>query len=772
MVGLLLLSGVFGFVLILAAGWYVRPATRWLILAAYLLGILALALKWVVTTPYSDLVQVDTALYMDFATRLFLKGRNPYDWDYAGVFDLYRTSQVGGTPRLDGIMAISSYPYPALSFLLLVPFHLFELPGAFLISYAALGLLMLVIFVNAPRSIQPLVLAPFVVGLDFSEVVPIGTMDIVWCLLLVGMIVSWEKPLWRAVLFGLAIAFKQSAWLVAPFLLIRLWRDAEAATPSPWKRLALFGGISGGVFLAFNVPFFLWGPRAWFEGVAVNVEAPLVMFSQGGLASLTQLGFVTLPKNYYALIMAVVLGLLLVAYWRHYASLRHTLWFIPGIFLWMTYRNINSYWIYWVFPATATLKMVAQQPSPNLPERRAWMPTLVSSALILSSVLAVGVWLGHSASGIGLKIQYPLFSADGRVNQVEVVVTNNTDHVLTPRFFVQHEDQYLNPLAWEIKKGPLTLQPGQAAPYVILTRQSAYSFLFHENAQIIVTDASGHYDRHTVARIEPDYSFFWPEAITNRDFHLWDTVTGSPSHWRMISEPQQAATVASLVQDDRLGLRFSLDTKQTGQAWAALQNLVAYQHEPFGLWVYYDSSLLNASDAAYGLEIDDNTHRLWILFGPDPYTGPTPDDTYVVQQPIPVDAWVYQEIDLDALYAEAGWPAPPFVPAVFRNVNADFQLIWLRLMVMARSDSPQTVSAVFGPIHQDYEVSPQFRMAQTMDDPAAYYVRLGQTYVLERNFVRARDAFEQALEFEPDNVAALTGIEQLGPSAEARDSHD
>lgn len=771
-IALLVLCGVFGFVLIVAAGLQVRPAARWLILAAYLLGVFSLALKWMITTSYSDLVQVDTALYMDFAARLFLEGRNPYDWDYAGVFDLYRTSQIGGTPRLDGVMAISSYPYPALSFLLLVPFHLVGLPGAFTISYAALALLMLVVFINAPKSIQPLVLLPFVTGMDFSEVVPIGTMDIVWCLLFVCMIASWKQPLWRAALFGFAIASKQNAWLVGPFLLIRLWYDHEDETPSPWRRLAVFLGVSGGIFAAFNAPFLLWDPRAWLEGIAVNISAPLVMFSQGGLASLTQLGLVTLPKNYFMLVMLVALGLLLVAYWRHYSCLRHTLWFIPGIFLWMTYRNINSYWLYWIFPAVAALKTISDGPSPKLPKSRAWKPTLLVSVLVLIVVFAAGVWLAQTESGVAIEIRYPLYSANGRVNKAEIVVTNNTDHVLTPRFFVQHQDQHLSPLAWEINEGPLSLRPGDVAHYMISTRQSTYSFLFHEDAQLIVTDAGGNYDLRAVIRLEPDHSYFWPEAITNPDFRFWDTSTEVPSHWSLISEPPHVANVTPLVKNDRLGVRLSLNMTQTAQAWTVLQNLVEYQHEPFGIWLYYDSSLLNVSEVAYGLEINDSVHQLWILYGPKPYNGPVPVDTYVMQHTIPADTWVFREIDLDALYAEAGWPPAPFVRTVFRDVDSDFQLIWLRLMVTAQSDTPRTIDAVFGPLDQGYTLSPQFRMAHTMDDPADYYVRLGEAYVRERNYDRAQEAFEQALKFEPDNTSALIGIEQLNSWPDARHPHE
>jgi hypothetical protein len=55
-----------------------------------------------------------------------------------------------------------------------------------------------------------------------------------------------------AVALGWAVAFKQFALLVWPFLLRHL-----AATGAPWRR---YLGISGGLAAAMTVPFFLWAP--------------------------------------------------------------------------------------------------------------------------------------------------------------------------------------------------------------------------------------------------------------------------------------------------------------------------------------------------------------------------------------------------------------------------------------------------------------------------------------------------------------------------------
>lgn len=761
---LLLLCGLLGFALIAAAGIHPASKTRWLILLAYILGTLVLAVKWMQTSYLSDLVEGDTALYMDFAARLLLEGKNPYTWDYAGVFDLFRTSPIGGTPRLDGVMAISSYPYPALSFLVLVPFQLLRLPAAFLTSILALIGVLILLFVRSPKAIQPLTLLPFFVGLDFAELVPIGTMDIVWALLLTCMVLVWREPVWRAVFYGLAIAFKQSAWLVAPFLIISLWLDEEAATPSSFRRVIKFLAISGGIFVMANGPFVLWDAAAWYRGVAVNLQEPLAMLSQGGLASLTQSGFVYLPKSFYMGLTLAVFALLLFTYARHHETLRYAFWFMPGIFLWVTYRSINAYWLYWVFPATAAAINWLITPWHTSAPRvkvHSWKPTLLLALAVLLLVLVGAVVMAPNEPRVILEPQIPLLAGDGYGNSMTVVLSNNSGEVMRPRFAVQHQDQFLNPLSWQIDDGPAALGPGESATYRISTDKNTYGFLLHENAHVVATDANGNYKLRTVARLEPDVTYLWPESIPNPDFQVWDAASNAPIHWHFLNDPPGTGQIAPIHKDDRPGLTIKLDTSYPGYKWAAVQNLIVFPQRPFGVWLYLDPALQDARDVAYGLEFNDGEHRLWVLYGTQDYAGSAPDGVRILRRWLPAGAWSLQEIDLPALYAEAGWDPPPFAPAVYRGLDADFQLVWLRLMIATPAETRQVPSAYFGPIEYEYQMDPQDRMAQILDDPADFYVRLARAQAQDRNYWRALEAYQQALRFSPGNAEALEEMQQL-----------
>ncbi|MEK7324234.1 MAG: hypothetical protein AAB217_03125, partial [Chloroflexota bacterium] len=93
---------------------------------------------------------------------------------------------------------------------------------------------------------------------------------------------------------------------------------------------------------------------------------------------------------------------------------------------------------------------------------------------------------------------------------------------------------------------------------------------------------------------------------------------------------------------------------------------------------------------------DNGQHKLWLLFGPQAYSGPVDDGVMVVNQIIPSGEWTRRTIDLPAVYAQAGLQLPPLQHATYRGLEGDLRLIHLRLLLV--SDVPAT--AYFGEIEQ------------------------------------------------------------------------
>jgi hypothetical protein len=697
---------------------------------------------WGQTSAGRDLVTIDPALYSDMAGELLQRGENPYTWDLSGAFDLYRTSQEASTPRLNAANE-DFFPYPSLPFLLVVPFQILNLPGSFLLVVAAHVAVLLLLFLAAPVEIRPLVLLPVVVGFNFPSMTSIGVTDIVWVALLVGMVLAWERPTLRAVLFGLAAAFKQGPWLVAPFLLLRIWREEEGG--DPWASLKRFVLVSGATFLLINGPFMVWDFRAWFRGVTGPLGDDLVFFSQGGLATLSHLSLVSLPKSYYLNATLSVLALLLFVYWRHYQALRNVYWIMPGLFMWLSYRSLVSYWTYWIFPMLATLI----RPGPareKSRERPSWRPTLAVAGSVLGLLLVTGILLSLMPAPIEVRPLLPIETAGGRVNSLRVQVTNHSDRALTPRFAVQQRSTTMNPLPWAIHRGPLTVPPGGSAVYHIATGRADRSFSVFEGVQLVVTDAGSDYALRGAAPIGPESSFLWPDAIPNPSYHYWDQTRTAPLLWELVADPAGSAALSPGNGEGPATLKLTLDAQSAGANRVSLRSLVILPLNPFGVWVYWDPPEGTPSSIAYGLEIDDGQHQLWFLFGSQDCAELVDDEAYVVTLDVPFRRWSLQQIDVPAAYAEAGWRLPEPRAALYRGLDLDLRLVQVSLFLAAHGPAGER-QAHFGPIVQDdYRVEPRALMAETLDDPAAYYLRLVELYSRDRNSVRASEAGQRAIQ--------------------------
>jgi hypothetical protein len=99
-------------------------------------------------------------------------------------------------------------------------------------------------------------------------------------MLLAAVLAETGRPLGSGLALGLAVATKQTAWVVAPFLLLTM-RDR---TGRAWRRGTL---AVGSVAAAFVLPFLLWDPGALVEDV---VKFPLGLGRQGSPARTPTLG--------------------------------------------------------------------------------------------------------------------------------------------------------------------------------------------------------------------------------------------------------------------------------------------------------------------------------------------------------------------------------------------------------------------------------------------------------------------------------------------------
>ena len=287
-------------------------------------------------TPYHN----DAIALNDCAARLLLDGKDPYAT--LDIFACYGALGIGAdrtTPLRSGEFAdLTVYPtdaeldrvwalrqqsganvefvtrpsYPALSFLLLVPFVALEIDSNYLYLGCLLAAMALIVW-RASATLRAFVLTGLLGASCLAAFTVGGSADLLYAPPLVAAWI-WRHRLGGGVAFGIAVAIKQLAWFIAPFYFI-----AVLAT-SGWRKAVTHAGVAAAIFALTNLPFIAWHPADWLAGVLTPVVEP--MFARGsGIVFLgTNGGLPLLSTSAYFALEAIAMAVCLAIAWRS----RHT----------------------------------------------------------------------------------------------------------------------------------------------------------------------------------------------------------------------------------------------------------------------------------------------------------------------------------------------------------------------------------------------------------------------------------------------------------------
>lgn len=483
-----------------------RPWMRGVVLAG-LLGALG-SYAYIQMTLYAPLywTRTDNEMIGEYAVEVLQSGQNPYTWDYSDMTRVFRDRGNRTTQFLDNSTQ-RRVTYPAFPTLLLYAFDSVGLGQARTVTFLFLGGLMVLMFAGAPPDYRPVILLPLFVQKDFIVLSLIGAQDVVWSALLVAMLLTWKRPIWRAALFGLAVNFRQQPWFIAPFLLLHLW-DEGGTHAERLRRMAVFTGIAGGMFVLFNLPFFVMNPVEWVLSALEPSYARFNVFSQG-LAALTQYGLLPLTRDYYTLLHLGSYVCLLYVGIRHRRDLGQAFWMIPAVFFWLYYRGLGNYWFYWLPPLTMAM-LVLRQRAP-VPEVRAhWRSTALAGGACVMVMLVLALLPAFRSERVSARIIAPVEltpAGEVLVERLHVRVTNHGPEAFRPRFSVQYE-RVTEIYTWIIESGPDWLAAGESADYVI-SAEGARGKMFapQRGAQVVVNDAGLDYRWRAVATVPSPEEF-------------------------------------------------------------------------------------------------------------------------------------------------------------------------------------------------------------------------------------------------------------------------
>jgi uncharacterized membrane protein len=330
----------FAFALIVLALISKSPlrSKAYLVVAA---GAYAVLLNFVSTVAFQPFYRIDSPAYTQYSAALLLQGRNPYAESMLPSLSAFRVPPDAWSP-LEGGGLFARSPYPPLSFVVLVP--ALALGGTdtrwiyLAFHLAGLGLL----YARAPVAFRGVAPIGLVMTLDLVLYTPWGVPDILWVVPGILMATDLGRPARAGLWYGIACAFKQTPWLLAPFILLWYWHRRPTGTR---EGTLVFGGIASGVFLLINAPFLVWAPSSWVEAMfapLLSLQVPTGV----GPSTLVAYGYLHLPRTFFVAAEVGLFAILILAYHLYFERLEFAFWIFPALVLFASYRMLQSYAVY------------------------------------------------------------------------------------------------------------------------------------------------------------------------------------------------------------------------------------------------------------------------------------------------------------------------------------------------------------------------------------------------------------------------------------------
>jgi hypothetical protein len=421
----------------------------------------------------------DEGAFLQYGTRLLLRGQNPFAHSMAPALQLYGAAPVP-TALTNGSIS-THFVYPSLPLLLSVPFYWLtngveSVPIAAVFFQCVTAALLLVILPSRLRPLAvivvfelPLLFGFEVAGSFYTMFLPFALVAI-WKWTEVGQEGRLSRAdLVRAVCLGLACAVEQIVWAMALFLLVGIWRAGS-------RRLGNLGSarVTGRFALAVaaafgvvNLPFFVWGPGAWWSGVSGPFLQHPIPFGEG-LVDLTlflRAGGGNL--GWYTDAAIALLAALLVAYAVWFRGLWRAGIILAGLMFFVSTRPLDGYWIEAAPLWVAAVIVPGPDPDPApLPRRSGGLHGLrvAWAAVLFAPALAFGGLALTATAPLRLHIEsVGIESALQDVWRVSVRATNETGNPVRPQFALNSTGQLSS--YWTIASGPTVLAAGRTALY-------------------------------------------------------------------------------------------------------------------------------------------------------------------------------------------------------------------------------------------------------------------------------------------------------------------
>ena len=244
----------------------------------------------------------------------------------------------------------------------------------------------------------------------------------------------------RAVCLGLACAVEQVVWVMALFLLVGIWRagSRRLGNLGSERVTGRFALVAATAFGLVNLPFFVWGPGAWWSGVSAPFLEHPIPFGEGlvDLTLLLRAGGGNL--DWYTDAAIALLAALLVRYAVWFRGLWRAGIILAGLMFFVSTRPLDGYWIEVAPLWVAAVIVPGPDPDPApLPWRSGGLQGLrVAWAAVLFA--PASCWAAsRSTATAPLRLHVESVGVESALQdvwRVSVQATNETDSPVRPQF--------------------------------------------------------------------------------------------------------------------------------------------------------------------------------------------------------------------------------------------------------------------------------------------------------------------------------------------------
>ena len=280
---------------------------------------------------------VDSVAAVHQAANIFVAGHDPYeDLDAVEALRQFGLDPSLATHLQDG-SDVTTYNYPALSFLVPAPFVALGLGD---IRFIYLGEIVIVtlLLIRAVRvPWRPLATAAIVGNAIIVRQNVLAGVDPLWAILTVLAFLFVARRWTSPILIGLACATRQPAWFFVPFYLVAVWKSSGRREA---LRRAGIAAVAGAIP---NLPFVIASPGAFLGGVLLPTLGPLEPYGVGLIRFAMDGELPLFARGVYGALSVTAMALLLVVLWRWWRKLPNATLVFPSLILWFAWRSLQNY---------------------------------------------------------------------------------------------------------------------------------------------------------------------------------------------------------------------------------------------------------------------------------------------------------------------------------------------------------------------------------------------------------------------------------------------